>query len=194
MRRTDRLALAVAITLVYVLAPPAAAEETKKPAATMPGAAQQTAAEAVLKLPLPDFRGWPDDQYLFILNSGDKDYTGALELVATCKSTAPRPQVNACGQKFPNGKFSHNIAHFEAGHGPTVAPIKGSGNAQIVSGYGWRAVFMGLPAGTFEITLTIDPQGKVAEKSETNNASTKTVTIPGPRPSIELKAAPVKVN
>jgi len=179
----------VAFALAVSLAAPAVAEQTNKPSSSVPRTAG-TSAGSTIKLPRPDFHGFADGQYVFVMNGGEKDYTGPLDIRAKCKPTAPNPPANACGPNFPLGSFTHHEDHFEAGHGPAVAPIKGSGNAQQVSGYGWQAYFMGLPAGTYEITLTIDPQNKVAEGNEGNNASTKTITIPAATPP----GGPIKVN
>jgi hypothetical protein len=82
------------------------------------------------------------------------------------------------------------VAGFQAGHGPAVAPVKGSDNAQQVSGYGWRALRMDLPPGSYEITVTVDPNGKVAEKDEANNVSTKTVSIAAPPASGTIQVNP----
>jgi hypothetical protein len=167
--------------LVLVLTSPAGADQSKKPSSSAPRTVG-TAAGSALKLPRPDFHGFPDGQYLFVMNGGEVDYTGPLDVKATCKPAAPNPPANACGPNFPNGTYTHHEAKFAQGHGPAVAPVKGSGNAQQVSGYGWQAYYMGLPAGTWEITLTIDPQQKVAESNEGNNDSTKTITIPPSAP------------
>ena len=177
------------VAVAAALAAPAVAEQTNRPSSSVPRTAG-TSAGSTIKLPRPDFRGFPDGQYLFVMNGGEADYTGPLDVKATCKPTAPNPPASACGPNFPGGTLTHHEIKFETGHGPAVAPIKGSGNAQQVSGYGWQAYFMGLPAGTYEITLTIDPQNKVAEGNEGNNASTKTITIPAATPP----GGPIKVN
>jgi len=188
----------VALAFVFGLVDPAAAEQTNKPSSSVPRTVG-TSAGIGIKVPRPDFHGFPDGQYVFVMNGGEKDYTGPLDVKATCKPTAPNPPANACGPNFPGGTFTHHEDKFETGHGPAVAPVKGSGNAQQVSGYGWQATFMGLPAGTFEITLTIDPQNKVAEGNEGNNVSTKTITIPASTPpggviKVNPTLVPIKVN
>jgi hypothetical protein len=170
-----------AAALVLSLAAPAVAEQTNKPASSVPRTVG-TSAGATINLLRPDFRGFPDGQYIFVMNGGDKDYTGPLDVKATCKPATPNPPANACGPNFPNGTYTHHEAKFAQGHGPAVAPVKGSGNAQQVSGYGWQAYYMGLPAGTFEITILIDPRNKVAESNEGNNFATKTITIPPSAP------------
>ncbi len=184
--------------VVLGLAAPAPAEQTNKPSSSVP-LTVAPAGGGVVKVPQPDFHGFADGQYVFVMNGGEKDYTGPLDIRAKCKSTAPNPPANACGPNFPLGSFTHHEDHFEAGHGPAVAPIKGSGNAQQVSGYGWQAYFMGLPPGTYEITLAIDPMNKVAEGNEGNNISTKTITIQAPPPpggviKVNPTVVPVRVN
>ncbi|HQQ78091.1 MAG TPA: CARDB domain-containing protein [Thermoanaerobaculia bacterium] len=157
----------------------AASDQSKKPA-TGPAPAGQTAAgAAAAQLPKPDFRAFADGQYIFVMNGGDADWTGPLDVKATCKKEGTKQDPTICGPNFPNGSFFYHIAGFQAGHGPSVAPIKGSGNAQQVSGYGWRALRMDLPPGSYEITVTVDPNGKVAEKDETNNQSVQNVSIAG---------------
>lgn len=157
----------------------AASDQSNKPS-TGPAPAGQTAAgSAAAQLPKPDFRAFADGQYIFVMNGGDADWTGPLDVKATCKKEGTKQDPTICGPNFPNGTFLHHLANFPAGHGPSVAPIKGSGNAQQVSGYGWRAVRMDLPPGSFEIVVTVDPNGKIAEKDEANNVSTKNVTIAG---------------
>lgn len=157
----------------------AASDQPAKPAASQTTAGTAAGGAAPL-LPKPDFRAFADGQYIFVMNGGDADWTGPLDVKAVCKPEAAKPIATACGPLFPNGNFFHSLASFPAGHGPTVAPIKGSGNAQQVTGYGWRAVRMDLPPGSYEIVVTVDPNGKVAEKDEKNNVSTKNVSIAAP--------------
>lgn len=167
----------------------AASDQSNKPS-TGPGPAGQTAAgSAASQLPKPDFRAFADGQYIFVMNGGDADWTGPLDVKATCKKEGTKQDPTICGSNFPNGTFFQHLANFPAGHGPSVAPIKGSGNAQQVSGYGWRALRMELPTGSYEITVTVDPNGKVAEKDEANNQSVQNVSIAAPAGS-----GPVVVN
>lgn len=153
-----------------------ASDQTNKPSASQTTGAGAAAAA----LPRPDFRAFADGQYIFIMNGGDADWTGPLDVKAMCKKEGTKQDPTICGPNFPNGTFFHHLANFPAGHGPSVAPVKGSGNAQQVTGYGWRAVRMDLPPGSYEIVVTVDPNGKVAEKDEGNNASTKNVSIAAP--------------
>lgn len=114
----------------------------------------------------PTIKVWPDGNYIFVVNQGTKDWPGAMDVSATCTPIAP---TTTCGPNFPGGKLQKHYDTFPKGYGN--APIKGSGNAQQVEGAGWIAAFMGLPAGTFEITakaanatsakttITIAPEG-----------------------------------
>lgn len=170
------------ILAALILASACAAAASDQPA--KPGASQTTAGAAgaaAAALPKPDFHAFADGQWIFVMNGGDADWTGPLDVKATCKKEATKQTPTICGPNFPNGSFFYHLANFPAGHGPSVTPIKGSDNAQQVSGYGWRALNMGLPAGgSYEIVVTVDPNGKIAEKDEGNNVSTKVVSIPAP--------------
>jgi hypothetical protein len=160
MTSTTRFALSAALAVGFTLT--AAAEESRKPSAMAPGVAQQ--GKVAVQTP---FKVWPDGQYIFVVNYGTADWTGALDVSAVCAPTAP---TNTCGPNFPGGKFKTHFATFPKGHGN--APVKGAGNAQQISGAGWIAVFMGLPAGSYKITATA-----------ANNVSPETaITIPGSTP------------
>lgn len=149
-----------------------------------PPAVGQTAARAPasgIPLAKPDFRTFADGQYIFVMNGGDADWTGPVDVKATCTKEGTKQTATSCGPNFPNGSFFYHLASFPAGHGPSVAPVKGSDNAQQISGYGWRALRMDLPAGgSYVIVVTVDPQSKIAEKDEGNNVSTKAISIPAP--------------
>ena len=171
---THRVRFALAAALVgFTLT--AGAEESNRPSAMAPGAAQ--ASKLAIKTP---FNVWPDGQYIFVVNAGTTDWAGALDVSAVCAPTAP---TSTCGANFPGGKFKQHFATFPKGHGN--APIKGSGNAQQISGAGWIAVFMGLPAGTYKITATA-----------ANNVSPETaITIaPPPGPTIVVGPATLSVK
>jgi hypothetical protein len=148
----------------------AASDQSNKPSSsqTTTGAAQQ---QNMIKTP---FDVWPDGNYIFVVNKGTADWTGALDVYATCKPVAP---TTSCGSNYSGGKFHaghYDKGTFPKGFGPGVSPIKGPGpNAQITSGSGWVAVFMGLPAGSYKITATA-----------ANNSSPETsITIAAPPPS-----------
>jgi hypothetical protein len=174
----DKTILAAALILGNALAA-AASDQSKKPATGPPPTGQTAAGPAAVQLPKPDFRAFADGQYIFVMNGGDADWTGPLEVKATCKKEGTKQSPTICGPNFPSGTFFQSLASFPAGHGPAVAPVKGSDNAQQISGYGWRALRMELPTGSFEIVVTVDPNGKIAEKDEGNNVSTKNVSIAG---------------
>src|SRR5262249_32713094 len=123
MTSISRIALSAALAVGFTVA--AGAEESKKPSATTQSAQAAAASQVTLNVPRPDFKAWPSDQYIFVVNYGDKDYTGALDVDATCTSKAANPPADACGANFPNGKFHYHMANFPAGHGN--APVKGSG-------------------------------------------------------------------
>lgn len=190
MRKTLALAFVLGISFGA-----AASDQTNKPSAsqTVPGAPAGGAAALVAR---PDFRAFADGQWIFVMNGGDADYTGPLDVKATCTREA-KPAPDACGPNFPGGTFFYHLAAFPAGHGPSVAPVKGSDNAQQVTGYGWRALRMDLPAGaTYQITVTVDPNGKIAEKDEANNtAPPKSITIaPASGPStIQVKPGAIQL-
>ncbi len=174
MKRTLTFALALGVSLAA-----AASDQPNKPAAgqTVPNAG---AGGAAALIPKPDFQAFADGQWIFVMNKGDADWTGPLDVKATCKREGTKQDPTICGPNFPNGTFFYHLAAFPAGHGPSVAPIKGSDNAQQVTGYGWRALRMDLPAGgSYEIIVTVDPNAKISEKDEGNNTSTKNVSIAG---------------
>lgn len=186
-----RAVIACSCALVLGAVVASATEQTgKRPPSTVSGAAQQGPGVGTL-LAKPDFQAWPDGQWIFVVNFGALDYTGPVDVGATCKSTAPMAPPDACGPNFPNGNFHYHLANFPSGHGNF--PIKGSGNAQQISGPGWRALPMTLPAGTFTITVNVDPQNKIVESNESNNTSTKTITIAPPPGPGGLKISPTAV-
>ena len=162
------VALALAATTAIASDPPA------KPAAsqtigTVPGGAAALIAK-------PDFRAWAEGQYIFVVNGGDADWTGPVDVKATCTKSGVPQTPTICGNSFPNGNFFYHMANFPSGHG-SLPSKAGPGQAQAVSGAGWRALNMGLPVGgSYVIVVTVDPNGKIAEKDETNNTSTQTVT------------------
>lgn len=168
-----------AILVALALAATAAAAASDQPSKPAAGQTTTSAGAAAAALGKPDFRAFADGQYIFVMNNGDADWTGPLDVKATCKRDGTKQMPTSCGPNFPNGNFFYHLAAFPAGHGPAVAPLKGPENAQPMTGYGWRALKMDLPAGgSYEITVTVDPNGKVAEKDETNNVSTKALSIP----------------
>jgi hypothetical protein len=98
------------------------------------------------------FTVWPEGNWIFVMNYGNADWTGPLDVWATCKPVAP---TTSCGSNFVGGKYHaghYDPGKFPKGHGNV--PMKNSENVQQVSGPGWVAVFMGLPAGTYKITAT----------------------------------------
>lgn len=159
----------------------AASDQTNKPSSSQTtGAAQNP--QILIKTP---FKVWPDGNWIFVVNYGTADWTGALDVWATCKPVAP---TTSCGPNFVGGKY--HAGHYDKGTFPKgygQAPIKGSGNAQITSGYGWVAVLMGLPYGSYKIVA-----------SAANNSSPETdITIAAPPSTITvnpgaLQMAPTK--
>lgn len=141
----------------------AASDQTNKPSSSQTtGVAQNP--QMMIQTP---FKVWPDGNWIFVDNYGTADWTAALDVWATCKPVAP---TTTCGPNFVGGKY--HAGHYDKGTFPKgygQAPIKGSANAQQVSGYGWVAVLIGLPAGSYKITATA-----------ANNSSPETdVTIAG---------------
>jgi hypothetical protein len=175
---THRVRFVLVAALALGLGLPAAADDSKKVSSTMPGAAQQ--GGIAIKTP---FNVWPDGQYIFVVNYGNADWTGPLDVSAVCKSTTANAPANACGTNFPGGKFKQHFATFPKGYGNL--PLKGSGNSQVTSGAGWIAVFMGLPAGTYKITA-----------AAANNVSPETtITIaPPPGPTFVVGPATISVK
>ena len=170
-----------AALLVLASAVPAAAAETKKPSSSMNTGAAQQAGQLAVKTP---FTVFADGNWIFVLNKGDKDWTGPLEVNAACTPVAP---TTSCGSNFVGGKYHaghYDKGTFPKGFGPGVSPIKGPGpNAQITSGSGWVAVFMGLPAGSYKITATAG-----------NNTSPETnVTIAAPPSGNTIQVQPAVV-
>jgi hypothetical protein len=153
--------LVSAAVLVLASAVPAGAEESKRPVMTTSTA--QQGGKLAIKTP---FNVWPDGNWIFVVNVGATDWTAALDVYAACTPVAP---TTSCGPNFVAGKYlagHYDKGHFPKGHGNT--PSKGSPNQQ-VSGPGWVAVMMGLPAGSYKITATA-----------ANNTSAETaVTIAG---------------
>ena len=149
-----------------------ASDQTKKPSSsqTTAGALQQP--QTMIQTP---FKVWPDGNWIFVVNYGTADWTGALDVWATCKPVAP---TASCGPNFAGGKY--RAGHYDKGTFPKgygQAPIKGSANAQQVSGYGWVAVHMGLPYGSYKIVA-----------SAANNSSPETdITIAAPPSTISVK-------
>ncbi len=145
MKKTIRAALAFALGAALTAA--ASDQPAKPPVSQTTGASQ--AGQLGIKTP---FKVWPSDNWIFVVNEGTADWTGPLDVWATCTPVAP---TTTCGPNFVGGKF--HAAHYDKGSFPKgygQAPIKGSANAQITSGYGWVAVLMGLPAGSYKITAT----------------------------------------
>lgn len=173
-----KFAAALAAAVLVFAGTAAASDQPSKPSAAGPVAVGPAGA-AALQVQRPDFRAFADGQYIFVMNGGTADWTGPLDVKATCRKEGTKQMPDVCGPNFPNGTFFYHLASFPAGHGPAVAPIKGSGNAQQISGVGWRALHMDLPPGSFEITVTVDPNAKVAETDESNNVSVKNVSIAG---------------
>lgn len=177
MTSITRFALSAALAAGFTVTA-SAAEVSQRPSAMAPGAAQQ--GKIAIQTP---FKVWPDGQYIFVVNYGNSDWTGALDVSAVCVSTVVNAPANACGANFPSGKFKQHFATFPKGHGN--APIKGSANAQQISGAGWIAVFMGLPSGSYKITATA-----------ANNVSPETtITIaPPPGPTVVVGPATISVK
>lgn len=124
----------------------AAASDSKKPSASQKVVVAQN-PQTLVDTP---FKVFPDGNWIFVVNYGTTDWTAALDVWAMCKPVAP---TASCGPNFVGGKYlagHYAKGAFPAGHGN--APIKGSANAQQVSGAGWVAVHMGLPAGSYKIT------------------------------------------
>ncbi|MCM3877248.1 MAG: hypothetical protein NEA02_12625, partial [Thermoanaerobaculia bacterium] len=151
------------------------ASDQKRPSASQASTVAQQAGKLAIQTP---FKVWPDGNWIFVVNYGTSDWTGALDVWATCKPVAP---TTSCGPNFVGGKYP--AGHYDKGTFPTgygQAPIKGSANAQQVSGYGWVAVGMGLPAGKYRITATA-----------ANNTSPETdVTIAGSPSGNVVKVGP----
>jgi hypothetical protein len=166
--------LAAALILCSAL-PAFASDQTKKPSSsqTTTGALQNP--QTMIKTP---FKVWPDGNWIFVVNYGTADWTGPLDVWATCKPVAP---TTTCGPNFAGGKY--HAAHYDKGTFPKgygQAPIKGSDNAQITSGYGWVAVLIGLPAGSYKIVA-----------SAANNSSPETdITIAAPSSGNTIQVKP----
>lgn len=142
----------------------AASDQAKKPSSS-----QNTTGVARNPLSLIDtpFKVWPDGNWIFVVNYGTSDWTGALDVWANCTPVAP---TTTCGPNFVGGKY--HAGHYDKGTFPKgygQAPIKGSANAQQVSGYGWVAVHMGLPAGSY----------KVVAKAANDSSPETAITIAG---------------
>lgn len=156
----------------------AASDQSNKPSTgpTATGATQNP--QTMIQTP---FKVWPDGNWIFVVNYGNADWTSALDVWATCKPVAP---TASCGPNFASGKYHAGhfaIGQFPKGHGN--APIKGSANAQQVSGPGWVAVFMGLPYGSFKVTATA-----------ANNTSPETdVTLAAPVSPIGVNPATLQL-
>lgn len=138
---------AAALILGTALTAAASDQPAKPPVSQTTGAAQNP--QIMIKTP---FKVWPSDNWIFVENDGTTDWTGPLDVWATCTPVAP---TTTCGPNFVGGKF--HAAHYDKGSFPKghgQAPIKGSANAQITSGYGWVAVLMGLPAGSYKIVAS----------------------------------------
>lgn len=142
----------------------AASDQSKKPSSSQTTAASQ-AGHIAIQTP---FKVWPDGNWIFVVNYGNADWTGPLDVWVTCVPVAP---TTSCGPNFVGGKY--HAAHYAAGTFPKGygnAPIKGSANAQQVSGPGWVAVLSGLPYGSFKVTA-----------SAANNSSPETdITLSAP--------------
>ncbi len=126
----------------------AASDQSKKPSASQTTAVSQN-PQTMIKTP---FTVFVDGNWIFVVNDGNSDWTGPLDVCATCVPVAP---TTSCGPNFVGGKY--HAAHYAAGTFPKGhgnAPIKGSANAQQVSGPGWVAVSTGLPYGSFKVTAT----------------------------------------
>ncbi|HTS02243.1 MAG TPA: hypothetical protein VMN04_06945 [Thermoanaerobaculia bacterium] len=164
--------LAAALALGSALGA-SASDQPNKSASQTTGAAQQS--QIGIQTP---FKVWPSDDWIFVVNYGNADWTGPLDVWATCVPVAP---TTSCGPNFVGGKY--HAAHYDKGTFPKGhgnAPVKGSANAQQTSGPGWVAVFMGLPAGSYTITATA-----------ANNASPATpITIAAPQGGNTVHVSP----
>ncbi len=167
-----KITLASAALIVLAAALPGAAEESKKPGTSMTTGAAQQANRLGLKTP---FNVWPDGNWIFVVNAGNSDWKAPLDVHATCVPVAP---TTSCGSNFPGGKFHAHYDTFPAGHGN--APIKGSANAQQISGPGWIAVLMGLPAGSYKITAS----------AASNSSAEANVTIASPPSGNTIQVQP----
>jgi hypothetical protein len=156
-----------------------ASDQPNKGSSQTTGAAQNP--QIMIKTP---FAVFVDGNWIFVMNKGDKDWTGALDVWASCKPVAP---TTSCGPNFAGGKYKaghYDAGKFPKGFGPAVAPIKGSANAQQVDGYGWVAVLMGLPAGSYKITATA-----------ANNSSPETaITIAAPSSGNTIQVQPAAIQ
>ncbi len=165
-----------AVLFIGLSATPAAAEKKSGP----PAGPATTGVGLNPNLIQTPFRVWPDQNYIFVVNGGTKDWTAALDVTAKCTPVAPS---TSCGSNFPGGIFRkhYNAGTFPKGFGqsPVSAP---NGNSVIIpNGAGYDAVFMGLPVGTYRITAT------AANNSSPDTAITITTPPPG-------APAPVHVN
>jgi hypothetical protein len=95
------------------------------------------------------FRISVDGNYIFVANYGTEDWKGPLNVNVSCVPVAP---TTTCGPDFPGGKFLAPYPSFPPGHGNV--PVKASGKPQDPWGPGWIAVFMGLPRGSYRISVT----------------------------------------
>jgi hypothetical protein len=174
--------LAAALVLGSALGA-SASDQTNKPSASQTTGATQNPG-TMIQTP---FKVWPDGNWIFVDNYGTSDWTAALDVWAFCTPVAP---TTTCGPNFVGGKYlagHYAKGAFPKGHGQ--APIKGSANAQQVDGYGWVAVHMGLPAGTYKITA----------KAANNSSPETPITIAGQNngPTVQvnpgaLQLAPTK--
>lgn len=151
----------------------AASDQPNKPKGQTTTVSQQN--QIGIKTP---FNVWVDGQYVFVVNMGNADWAGPLDVTATCTPVAP---TTTCGSGFPGGKFQQHFATFPKGYGQLPTHNPGS---QETSGAGWIAVFMGLPNGSYEI------QGRAA-----NNYSPETaITIAAPQGGISPHPSVVHVS
>lgn len=115
--------------------------------------------------------------YVFIVNGGKSDWTGALDLTVTCAPVAP---TKSCSNT-PVHKH-YNAGEFPKGHGqvPVSAP---SGNSVIITnGGGYDAVHMGQAVGTYTF---------VAKAANNTSADMKaTVTTPPPGSPTPVAVSP----
>jgi hypothetical protein len=169
--------LAAALILGTALTAAASDQPNKTSSQATTGAAQNP--QNMIKTP---FKVWPDGNWVFVVNYGTADWTGPLDVWVTCKPVAP---TTSCGSNFAGGKY--HAGHYDKGAFPKgygQAPIKGSANAQITSGYGWVAVLIGLNQGSYKITATA-----------ANNSSPETdVTIAGPPSGNTIQVQPAAIQ